>query len=141
MHTQLVSHLTDPSLISKFHFQNLQKHLDKDYGVNEVFATLANNCFEYNDLEYTYKMCAFDYTAQKPLHGGSETRLGKYFEKRKYCYFYCFEMTRKFELLTFFRFLGKMEFATYTNELRTRSSMLEWSCKVNYFLFEKKIIF
>ena len=81
LHTQLVSHLTDPSLISKFHFQNLQKHLDKDYGVNEVFATLANNCFEYNDLEYTYKMCAFDYTAQKPLHGGSETRLGKYFEK------------------------------------------------------------
>ena len=66
----------------KFQFQNLQKHLDKDYGVNEVFATLANNCFEFNDLEYTYKMCAFDYTAQKPLHGGSETRLGKYFEKK-----------------------------------------------------------
>ena len=86
--------IPEPSLISKFYFQNLQKHLDKDYGVNEVFATLANNCFEYNDLEYTYKMCAFDYTAQKPLHGGSETRLGKYFEKRKYLYFY-FEMARK----------------------------------------------
>ena len=94
----MVSHLTDPSLISKFHFQNLQKHLDKDYGVNEVFATLANNCFEYNDLEYTYKMCAFDYTAQKPLHGGSETRLGKYLKKRKCLYFY-FEMARKFEFL------------------------------------------
>ena len=77
--TQSDFSIPEPSLISEFYFQNLQKHLDKDYGVNEVFATLANNCFEYNDLEYTYKMCAFDYTAQKPLHGGSETRLGKYF--------------------------------------------------------------
>ena len=61
-----------------FDVGNLQKHLDKDYGPNEVFAPLANQCFEFNDLEYTYKMCAFDYTAQKPLHGGSETRLGSW---------------------------------------------------------------
>ena len=61
-----------------YDIQNLEKHLEKDYGVNDVFAPLANQCFEYNDLEYTYKMCAFDYTAQKPLHGGSETRLGSW---------------------------------------------------------------
>jgi len=61
-----------------YDIQNLEKHLEKDYGVNDVFAPLANQCYEYNDLEYTYKMCAFDYTAQKPLHGGSETRLGSW---------------------------------------------------------------
>jgi protein kinase C substrate 80K-H len=52
--------------------------LDNDFGPNEVFASMANNCFEYTDLEYTYKMCAFDFCVQKPLHGGSETRLGSW---------------------------------------------------------------
>ena len=61
-----------------FNFQNLEKYLEKDFGQEDVFAALANQCFEYNDLEYTYKMCAFDYSAQKPLHGGSETRLGNW---------------------------------------------------------------
>ena len=58
--------------------QDLERYLSKDFGPDDTFAPLANQCFEYNDLEYTYKMCAFDYCAQKPLHGGSETRLGSW---------------------------------------------------------------
>jgi len=58
--------------------QQLEKYLEKDFGPDDVFASIANQCFEYSDLEYTYKMCAFDYCAQKPKHGGSETRLGSW---------------------------------------------------------------
>ena len=58
--------------------QDLEKYLSKDFGTDDTFAPLANQCFEFNDLEYTYKMCAFDYCEQKPLHGGSGTRLGSW---------------------------------------------------------------
>jgi len=58
--------------------QQLEKYLEKDFGPDDVFASIANQCFEYHDLEYIYKMCAFDYCAQKPKHGGSETRLGSW---------------------------------------------------------------
>jgi len=61
-----------------YDIQQLEKYLEKDFGPDDVFASIANQCFEFNDLEYTYKMCAFDYCAQKPKHGGSETRLGSW---------------------------------------------------------------
>jgi len=62
----------------KYDIEQLEKYLQKDFGPDDVFASIANQCFEYSDLEYTYKMCAFDYCAQKPKHGGSETRLGSW---------------------------------------------------------------
>lgn len=58
--------------------EGLQKSLETDYGGEQEFASLANQCFDLNDHEYTYKMCAFDYCSQRPLSGGSETRLGNW---------------------------------------------------------------
>lgn len=58
--------------------QDLEKMLDNDFGPEEEYSSLANQCFEYSDLEYTYKLCAFESASQKQKSGGSETRLGNW---------------------------------------------------------------
>ena len=55
---------------------DLTKYLDIDYGVAFEFATLHDQCYEYTDREYTYKMCAFGKVTQKSKSGGRETNLG-----------------------------------------------------------------
>jgi len=42
----------------------------QDYGEDNQFASLSGECFEVEDLEYTYRVCPFDYCEQKPKHGG-----------------------------------------------------------------------
>lgn len=54
----------------------LRKYLDISYGVDGEFSPLYDQCYEYTDREYTYKMCAFKKVTQKPKNGGRETNLG-----------------------------------------------------------------
>lgn len=54
----------------------LKKYLDIPYGVEFEFSQLYNQCYEYTDREYTYKMCSFGKVTQRPKNGGRETNLG-----------------------------------------------------------------
>lgn len=58
--------------------EDLEKMVNQDFGPDEEFAAMANECFDYTDAEYTYKMCAFDSATQRSKSGGSETRLGNW---------------------------------------------------------------
>lgn len=58
--------------------RELKKYLDMNYGANNEFSPLYNQCYEYTDREYTYKMCAFSKVTQRPKSGGRETNLGNW---------------------------------------------------------------
>ncbi len=54
----------------------LKKFIEMDFGFDYEFTNFYDNCYEYTDLEYTYKMCAFNKVSQKSKSGGRETSLG-----------------------------------------------------------------
>ena len=47
-----------------------------DLGDEKEFFPLKDNCYEYTDREYTYKLCPFEKATQRSKSGGSETSLG-----------------------------------------------------------------
>nr|XP_023017571.1 glucosidase 2 subunit beta-like [Leptinotarsa decemlineata] len=58
--------------------KDIQSYLQKDFGQEEEYATLEGQCFDYEDLEYIYKLCPFDRTTQQPKSGAADTRLGSW---------------------------------------------------------------
>ncbi|XP_053605276.1 glucosidase 2 subunit beta [Plodia interpunctella] len=60
--------------------KNIQQNLEKDYGLQQEFATLDGQCFEYEDKEYVYKLCMFQKVTQKSKNSGSEVGLGNWGE-------------------------------------------------------------
>ena len=55
---------------------DLKKYLGVSLGHNNEFGPLYDQCYEYTDREYTYKMCAFGKVTQRGKKGGRETALG-----------------------------------------------------------------
>lgn len=60
--------------------KNIRENLEKDYGSQQEFATLEGQCFEYEDKEYTYRLCMFQKVTQKSKNGGAEVGLGNWGE-------------------------------------------------------------
>lgn len=56
--------------------QEAEKFLEMDFGKNNEFISLYEQCYEYTDREYTYKLCLFQKCTQRNKNGGSETSLG-----------------------------------------------------------------
>ncbi|KAI1317952.1 hypothetical protein EDD11_007474 [Mortierella claussenii] len=53
----------------------IERKLAMDFGPDESFAQLLDECFEYKDFEYTYSICLFGEAHQK---SSSTTSLGKF---------------------------------------------------------------
>lgn len=58
--------------------RDIQDWLARDYGPEEEWAALDGQCWEYEDREYIYKLCAFGEVTQRSRSGGSDTRLGQW---------------------------------------------------------------
>ncbi|XP_025409685.1 glucosidase 2 subunit beta-like isoform X2 [Sipha flava] len=55
---------------------DLQKSLINNYGLENEFAALYEQCYELTNQEYTYKLCLFEKVTQRSVKGGSEVNLG-----------------------------------------------------------------
>ncbi|XP_026731877.1 glucosidase 2 subunit beta [Trichoplusia ni] len=60
--------------------RKIQQNLEKDYGLQQEFATLDGECHEYEDKEYVYRLCIFQRVTQKSKNGGAEVGLGNWGE-------------------------------------------------------------
>ncbi|XP_064476387.1 glucosidase 2 subunit beta-like [Ornithodoros turicata] len=58
--------------------RRLEGVLGTDFGPEEEFASLKDQCFEFTDREYAYKLCMFDKASQRPKSEGTETSLGRW---------------------------------------------------------------
>jgi protein kinase C substrate 80K-H len=52
--------------------------LTQDYGPEEIFRALANQCIETESGEYIYELCFMGHTMQKPRNGGQNTNMGNF---------------------------------------------------------------
>ena len=54
----------------------LNTYLNMQLGEKYEFGPIFEECFEYTDREYTYKLCMFKKVTQRSKNGGKETSLG-----------------------------------------------------------------
>ncbi|XP_014235343.1 glucosidase 2 subunit beta isoform X1 [Trichogramma pretiosum] len=60
--------------------RSIEEKTERDYGLEEEFAVLDGQCFDYTDLEYVYTLCPFGKATQRSKSGGSEVSLGQWRE-------------------------------------------------------------
>lgn len=58
--------------------EDIKKKLELDLGTNSEFASMIDQCFEFEDREYVYKLCPFDRTIQKSKNNNGETSIGNW---------------------------------------------------------------
>ncbi|PAV72301.1 hypothetical protein WR25_00097 [Diploscapter pachys] len=57
-----------------------EQFMEHDYGEDMAWAALKGQCYELDEMQYTYKICPFDKTVQKEKNGYGETSLGNWKE-------------------------------------------------------------
>jgi protein kinase C substrate 80K-H len=57
---------------------NAKKKLEYDVGVSEEFMSMIDECFEFEDREYTYKLCPYERTVQISKANSGETSIGNW---------------------------------------------------------------
>ncbi|CAG8717966.1 15433_t:CDS:10, partial [Dentiscutata erythropus] len=60
------------------HIDEIKFQLSQDYGLEYEFATLDNECFNYDSGEYTYSLCMFGSATQKSNKDHTSTDLGNF---------------------------------------------------------------
>ncbi|KAK5128553.1 hypothetical protein LTR85_003224 [Meristemomyces frigidus] len=63
------------------HRKSLNEHQDdlaKDFGPDDVFRALKDQCVSTDAGEYTYEVCFLSKTTQKPKKGGGHTNMGNF---------------------------------------------------------------
>lgn len=56
----------------------IEKELAHEWGDSNEFAYTLGNCYSVDVSEYTYEICPFSDSKQKPKNGGGSTNLGKF---------------------------------------------------------------
>eukprot|EP00052_Salpingoeca_macrocollata_P011881 m.91756 g.91756 ORF g.91756 m.91756 type:complete len:459 (+) comp18246_c0_seq1:23-1399(+) len=58
--------------------ETLKRSLAVDTGAQHEWAPLQDQCLEFRDREYLYKLCMFSKVTQEPKSGGKQTSLGNW---------------------------------------------------------------
>ncbi|KAH7139001.1 glucosidase II beta subunit-like protein-domain-containing protein [Dendryphion nanum] len=58
--------------------RNHEEDINKDYGPDDVFRALKDQCIEQDSGEYTYEHCFLSSTTQKSKKGGGNTGMGSF---------------------------------------------------------------
>ena len=56
----------------------IDRYLGTNFGADDQFSPLYEQCFEYTDREYVYKLCMYKQVTQRSKSGGRETTLGNW---------------------------------------------------------------
>ena len=56
--------------------RDLKRQSDTDLGVHGEYSPLVNQCYEYDEREYTYRICMFKDAKQISKGGGGEVTIG-----------------------------------------------------------------
>lgn len=57
---------------------DIDRYLGIDLGTDHQFSPLYEQCYEFTDREYVYKLCMFKQVTQRSKSGGRETTLGNW---------------------------------------------------------------
>ncbi|CAF1597225.1 unnamed protein product, partial [Didymodactylos carnosus] len=60
----------------KKEIEDLQKRAEMNLGEHDEFSIMYDQCYDYEEREYTYRVCMFKSAVQIPKGGGSEVTIG-----------------------------------------------------------------